>query len=285
MPSNRVKGKTLRINTNVPSLSNQRVVNNVRQDLEREGLRLASGNKITRAADDPSGLAIAEKMRSKVRSLRQAGRNAADGISLLQVADSTIGNISSNAIRLRELAMSAATDTYSDLDRQNAAREFTGLKKEINRMSSNAEFNGTKVLNGSSKIIELQIGINNKSSEDRISYDLRKALKNIGDTTLSGAGIESKAAAQSSLAAVDQFIGLLNSGRAKIGSIMRRMESVGAGIEISDESHSASRSKIADTDYATSSAERAGLSIRMEAGITVLAQTNKLGKSAARLIE
>lgn len=281
----RVKERKLKINTNVNSLMNQRRVNNVRQDVERENVRMASGNKITQAADDPAGLAIAEKMRSKIRSYKQAGRNAADGVSLLQVADSTLGQISSNVIRLRELAMQSATDSFNDSDRALVQLEFKGLKKEVERMANTAEYNGTKLLNGSGNIYDLQIGINNNASEDRISYNLKSVMKKIGDTSLAGASVYSKQAAQDSLGSIDSFLSHISSGRAKIGSVMKRMESVGQGIAISDESHSASRSKITDTDYAQSAAKRASANINMEAGVSVLGQVNDMSRSALRLLD
>lgn len=264
---------------------NQRRVNNVRQDLERENVRMASGNQITQAGDDPAGLAIAETMRAKIRSYKQAGRNAADGVSLLQVADSTLGEISGNVIRLRELAMQSATDSSNEGDRALIGKEFSALKNEIQRMANNAEFNGTKLLNGSGKIYDLQVGINNNSSEDRVSYNLKKVMKKIGDTSLAGASVESKIAAQASLGSIDKFLNHISGGRAQVGAVMKRMESIGQGIAISDESHSASRSKIADTDYATSAAKRASAEINMKAGVSVLSQVNDMPRSALRLLE
>jgi flagellin len=260
-------------------------VGNSRKAEEKESIRLASGNRITQAADDPAGLAIAESMRSRIRSYRQAGRNAADGVSLLQTADGSFSTISSTAIRLRELAMQSASDTVSSEERGYAGKEFLALKKEIQRVSNSTEFNGTKILNGSSKVYDLQVGINNDPSQDRISYNLKKIMKKIGDTSLSGASIESKVSAQNSLGKIDSFLNDLSAGRAEVGSVMKRMESIGQGIAISDESHSASRSKITDTDYALSVANRANANIKLQAGISVLGQTANVSKSALRLLD
>jgi flagellin len=275
----------LKIQTNIPNLTNQRYVGNSRQTEEKESIRLSSGSRITQAADDPAGLAIAETMRSRIRSYRQAGRNASDGISLLQTADGSLSTISNNVVRLRELAMQAASDTVSNDERRLAGLEFIGLKKEIERVTSSTEFNGTKILNGANKVYDLQVGINNNPSQDRLSYNLKKVMKKIGDTSLSGATIESKTSAQNSLGKIDSFLSDLNTGRAEVGSVMKRMESIGQGIAISDESHSASRSKITDTDYALSAANRANANIRLEAGISVLSQTANVSKSALRLLD
>ncbi|MFT6071229.1 MAG: flagellin [Bacteriovoracaceae bacterium] len=275
----------MKIQTNIPNLTNQRYVGNSRQTEEKESIRLSSGSRITQAADDPAGLAIAETMRSRIRSYRQAGRNASDGISLLQTADGSLSTISNNVVRLRELAMQAASDTVSNDERRLAGLEFIGLKKEIERVTSSTEFNGTKILNGANKVYDLQVGINNNPSQDRLSYNLKKVMKKIGDTSLSGATIESKTSAQNSLGKIDSFLSDLNTGRAEVGSVMKRMESIGQGIAISDESHSASRSKITDTDYALSAANRANANIRLEAGISVLSQTANVSKSALRLLD
>lgn len=224
-------------------------------------------------------------MRSRIRSYRQAGRNASDGISLLQTADGSLSTISSNVVRLRELAMQAANDTVSAEERGYAGREFTALKNEIQRVSNSAEFNGTKILNGNNKIYDLQVGINNDPTQDRISYNLKKVMKKIGDTSLSGATIESKVSAQNSLGKIDSFLSDLSAGRAEVGAVMKRMESIGQGIAISDENHSASRSKITDTDYALSAANRANANINLQAGVSVLSQTANVSRSALRLLE
>ncbi len=224
-------------------------------------------------------------MRSRIRSYRQAGRNASDGISLLQTADGSLSTISNNVVRLRELAMQAASDTVSNDERRLAGLEFIGLKKEIERVTNSTEFNGTKILNGANKMYDLQVGINNNPGQDRISYNLKKVMKRIGDTSLSGATIESKSSAQNSLGRIDSFLSDLNTGRAEVGSVMKRMESIGQGIAISDESHSASRSKITDTDYALSVANRANANIRLQAGTSVLSQTANVSKSALRLLD
>ncbi|MBK24988.1 MAG: flagellin FliC [Halobacteriovorax sp.] len=280
-----VKELKLKISTNVNSLMNQRRLGNVRQTAEREQIRMASGNQITKAADDPAGLAIAETMRAKIRSYGQAGRNAADGISVLQVADGTLNQMSGNVIRLRELAMQAATDTFNDHDRQLLQLEFSSAKNEVKRQASSTEFSSVKVLSGDDKRFDLQVGLHNDQNKDRISYNLKDMVAKVEDSPLWDVNISTKFGAQNSLKKVDDYLQLLNNARAKVGSTMKRMESVGQGIAIASENHSASRSKIADTDYALSAAKSASAQLNLNAGTSVLTQVNNMSRGALRLLE
>lgn len=282
---NSVKEQKLKINTNVNSMMNQRRLGNVRQDVNREHVRMASGNQITKAADDPAGLAIAETMRAKIRSYKQAGRNAADGVSVLQIADGTLNQMSGNVIRLRELAMQAATDTFNEHDRGLLQIEFDSARREVKRQAASAEFNGAKILAGKNKQFDIQVGLHNYESKDRISYNMKDMIAKVEDVPLDTVDISTKGGAQSSLQKIDNYLTLLNKSRAMTGSIMKRMESVGEGISIASENHASSRSKIADTDYAMSSAKAASGKINMDAGTSVLTQVNNMSRGALRLLE
>src|SRR5690606_17801879 len=138
----------LRINTNVASLSAQRALGITKNNLDSNLRKLSSGERITRAADDAAGLAISEKLKGHIRGMRQAKRNADDGISLIQVAEGGLNEVSNIIIRLRELAVQAASDTVGDTERQFSNIEFENLKEEIQRISESSEFNGRKLLNG-----------------------------------------------------------------------------------------------------------------------------------------
>jgi flagellin len=132
----------LRINTNTQSIGAQRALSQTKRKLENNLRKLSSGERITRAADDAAGLAISENLKSQIRSLRQARRNADDGISLIQTAEGGLSEISNIIIRLRELAIQAASDTVGDTERGFSDIEFQQLKSEIQRISQSVEFNG-----------------------------------------------------------------------------------------------------------------------------------------------
>ncbi len=161
----------LRINTNVTSLAAQRSLGNTVKSSANVMGKLSSGSRIVRAADDAAGLAISEKMRAKIRGTVQAERNANDGISLIQTAEGGLTEINNILIRLRELAVQSASDTIGDAERKFTDLEYQQLKKEIERISQVTEFNGKKLLNGDGDKYDVQIGVNNDSFQDRITYN------------------------------------------------------------------------------------------------------------------
>ena len=172
----------LRVNSNIASINAQRNLANTTVGLQKSLQRLSSGLRITRAADDAAGLAISEGFRSDIRSLNQAQRNANDGISLLQIAEGALNEVSGLLIRQRELAIQAANGTLGTSERTTIDNEYQDLEAEITRIAAVTQFNGTSVLNGSTAI-EFQIGIDS-SSNDRISVSgvLASALgKNLAD--------------------------------------------------------------------------------------------------------
>ena len=138
----------LRVNTNTLSMAGQRVLGNSRQDKERALTRMSSGERIYEASQDPSGLAISEKMKSQIRSMGQAERISQDAISMFQVGEGALSTIHDLSSRLRELALQSATDTVGDGERLMVEREFQSLKQEIGRISASTDFNGRKLLDG-----------------------------------------------------------------------------------------------------------------------------------------
>ena len=148
----------LRINTNVQSISAQRNLKTTKRNLDSNLRKLSSGERITRAADDAAGLAISENLKSEIRSIRQAKRNADDGISLVQTAEGGLQEISNIIIRLRELAVQAATDTLGDTERGFSDIEFQQLKDEMQRIALSSQFNGRKLLDGTGGLVDIQVG-------------------------------------------------------------------------------------------------------------------------------
>src|SRR5271155_2011400 len=160
----------LRINTNVASINAQRNLMGSKLDHDKSLEKLSSGYRINRAGDDAAGLAISESLRAQIRGLKQASRNAQDGISLVQVAEGGLNEISSILIRLRELAVQAASDTVGPTERKFLNTEYESLVSEIDRIANATEFNRIPLLNGTGSTFDIQVGTRNNPNVDRITF-------------------------------------------------------------------------------------------------------------------
>ena len=241
---------------------------------QKESIRLSSGDRIAKAAYDPSGLAISETMKSKIQSYSQAGRNTQDGISLLQVAEGGLTTISDLAIRMKELALQSANGTYSDSDRSFIDREFQSAKKEMTRIIQGTEFNGKKLLDGNIDY-DIQVGIHNEKSTNRLTYELSKDFqegKQLGVGTLRA---RNSGEARESLEEINSVIQKISKGRSLIGSVMNRMDSINKNISITKENLSASNSKIRDADFVQSTAEKAKAKINQSASELMMNVTSQ----------
>lgn len=274
----------LRIATNVTALNAQRTMSMTRSNLDKSLERLASGSRINHAGDDAAGLAISENLRAQVRGMRQAKRNAQDGISLVQVTEGGLNEISNMLIRLRELSIQAASDTIGDTERQFADREFQSLKQEIDRISNVTQFNGTPLLNGKAGIFEIQVGVNNNPILDRVIYNGERADASLDALKLGGESIATKQGAQLSLAVIDDALVRVNSIRADLGAMQNRLQSTINNLAISDENLSAANSRVRDTDMAEEVSELTKNNILMQAGISVLGQANSTNQAAIKLL-
>jgi len=193
----------IRILTNVQSLAAQRHLNQSTNAQRSTLEHLASGSRINRAADDAAGLGISEKMRGQIRSLRQASRNANDGISLVQTAEGSMNEVSNILVRFRELAIQGASDTIGDDERKYIDKEVQQLKQEINRISASTEFNGKKLLKGEGSSITIQVGVNNRATEDRIELDPSKMNTGTDALGIDSFSVLDKGSAQDGLAMID----------------------------------------------------------------------------------
>jgi flagellin len=274
----------LRINTNVASLSAQRALGATNRRLNGNLRRLSSGERITKAADDAAGLAISEKLRAQIRGGRQAKRNANDGISMVQVAEGGLSEVSNILIRLRELSVQAASDTVGDTERGFSDLEFQNLKEEIDRISRSSEFNGVPLLDGTGGMLEFQIGINNDPTLDRLRYDGTENNATLTSLGLLADGVSSKLQAQTSLTRLDDALVRINGIRANLGATQNRLSSVINNLEISDENLSTANSRIRDVDVATETADLARNNILSQSGVSVLSQANQWPNAALKLI-
>jgi flagellin len=274
----------LRINTNVQSLTAQRQlgISNAKQQGSLE--KLSSGTRIARAADDAAGLAISEKMRADIRSLRQDSRNANDGISMVQVAEGGMNEVGNILTRFRELSIQAASDTIGDKERGFIDKEVQQLRSEIDRIAASTEFNGKKLLVGTEEKLDIQVGLNNSPEQDRFQFDTEKL-----NITAAALGVEdvntlTKQSAQENLAKVDHAIQQLSENRSDMGALQNRLQSSIANINIYDENLSAARSRIYDVDMASETSELTKSNILTQSGVSVLSQANSNSMSALKLL-
>lgn len=274
----------LRINTNTASLNSQRTLWNTKLALDKSMEKLSSGYRINRAGDDAAGLAISENLRAQVRGLKQASRNANDGISLVQVAEGSMNEMSSILIRLRELAVQAASDTIGPVERQFLNVEYDQLVSEIDRIADSTEFNGTQLLAGVGSIMDFQIGIRNNPEIDRISFDSSKADANSAALGVNLTSVADKASAQNALTAVDSAIMSVSAMRADFGALQNRLQTTVSNIQNTIENMSAANSRIRDVDVAEESSEMVRNKILLEAGSSVLAQANQSANIALSLL-
>jgi flagellin len=274
----------MRINTNMASVNAQRNLRMNQATLQSQTEQLASAKRINKSADDAAGLAISEQLHADIRSFQQAGRNAQDGISFVQVAEGGISEVSNMVIRLRELSVQAASDTVGDRERGFLNNEVQQLKLEMQRISQSTEFNGAKLLNGTGENKDFQIGTKNNDFEDRISYDPSKTNVSLDSLGLGGIDVANKASAQGGLSNLDSALTTINANRAVLGALQNRLFSTIANNEVAIENFSAAKSRILDADYSGVSAELAKNQVKVSASTSVLAQANQATGMAMKLL-
>ena len=283
----------VRIFNNIPSLNAQRIlgINNGR--LAQSVERISSGIRINRGSDDAAGLAISEGLRSDIRTLRQAVRNANDGVSLINVTEGALNEQSGILIRLRELASQAATGTVGSTERQTIQLEFTALRNEVDRIAQTTEFNGQKLVEGSlassvasTSHILIQVGIDN-TAHSRINLNTEVDLAAMTSTGLSihELSVTSADAALTALEQVNASIGTLTASRGKIGAVQNRLIRTISTISIAVENLSAAESAIRDADIAEEVALLTRNQILVQAATAMVGQANLIPQSVLQLLQ
>lgn len=273
----------LRVNTNIASLNAQRNVARVTERLGVSFQRLSTGLRIATAADDAAGLAISERLRSQIRSLSQASRNANDGISLVQVGEGALNEVSNILIRLRELAIQSANGSSSTQDKDTIQQEFSSLVNEIDRIARSTEFNGIRLLDGGSSSVNFQVGINTTQDIDVLNVTLQAALST--SLNLQSLDIGSGGDTSSAIASVDAAINRVSGLRGTFGALQNRLQSTIANLAVAQESLSAAESRIRDVDVAIETAELTRNSILQQAAISILGQANAQPQAALSLLQ
>jgi flagellin len=274
----------MRITTNISAINAQRNLVNSQRSMSKSMAQLSSGSRINIAADDAAGLAISERLKSSIRSARQANRNANDGISLVQTAEGGLNEISNIVTRLRELGIQSASDTVGEVERGFANKEVMQLKEEIQRIAVTTSWGKTKLLDGSTPRYDFQVGIYNNEKEDRISFDSSRNNASIDALGLSGIDYSTKEGAQESLGALDSAQTTVNGYRANLGALQNRLNSTVDNLAVYEENMSAANSRIRDADVAQASSEMTRNNILAQAGVSTLAQANQSAQLALKLI-
>jgi flagellin len=272
----------LRVNTNIASINAQRNVAVVTQRLAKNFQRLSTGLRITTASDDAAGLAISERLRSQVRSLQQASRNANDGISLVQVGEGALNEVSNILIRLRELSIQAANGSTSTNDKKTIDEEFQSLIDELDRIGLSTEFNGVKLLDGSSSTVSFQVGINTNPAVDQINVTLTPALATT--LALSDLSLTAGADVSTALNRIDLAINSVSALRGRFGALQNRLQSTIANLGVATESLTAAESRIRDVDVAFETSELTRNTILQQAAIAILGQANAQPQAALSLL-
>ena len=282
----------VRIFNNIPSLNAQRILGTNNDRLAQSVERISSGIRINRGADDAAGLAISEALRSDIRALRQAVRNANDGISLINVTEGALNEQSSILIRLRELASQAATGTVGSTERQTIQLEFSALRSEIDRISSTTQFNGQGLVDGSlaSTVVStnqvlIQVGIDS-GTNSRINLNTEVDLAAVTASSLSIDTI-SVTSADNALTALDTIntaISTVTQGRGKVGAVQNRLARSVANLSVTIENLQAAESAIRDADIAEEIATLTRNQILVQSSTAMVGQANLIPQSILQLL-
>jgi flagellin len=274
----------LRIATNIASQTVQRNLQEASAKSDDSLGKLSSGKRITEAADDAAGLAIATNLEAQTRGLRQASRNANDGISLVQTAEGGLNEVSNILVRLRELSIQASSDTVGENERGFLDQEYQQLVTEIDRISQSTSFNGAQLLDGEgSGSLDFHVGAF-KGEHNRISYETSETNASASSIGVSGSAIADKNEALDSISSLDEAINKVSGQRANLGSIQSRLQSTVSNLEVQTVNQESARSMIMDVDVASEAAKLASSQVVKSAGIATLSQANTLPNSALRLI-
>jgi flagellin len=273
----------LSVNTNIASLTAQRSLSNSQSTLETAFERLSTGKRINSAVDDAAGLAISQTLTSKVNGLNQAVRNTNDGISVVQIAEGALDEVTSILQRMRDLAVQAANDSLSTTERGYLQTEQGKLADALDDVAGAAKFGSTALLSGSFNAKSFQIGADNG---DTLSFSIdgistgALSVSSSGDVSLSTAALASTA-----ISTIDAALGAVASDRATLGAIQSQLESTVRNLANVAENTAAARSRILDTDYAAETANLTKAQILQQASTAILAQANAQPQSVLSLLQ
>jgi len=276
----------LTVRNNMAALNSIKTLNRTQNKLTGSLAKISSGLRVNSAADDAAGMSVAKRQESDNVSLKQAMRNANDGISLIQTAEGGLNEVYNILVRMRELAVQGSNQTYNSGDRAEISKEFTTLANEIKRIASVANFNRTKVLNSSTTGFALQVGIQ-KNSDNKILINLASVAAtwgSLGISSISSAGITTLAQSVTAINIIDTALKTVNSSRSTLGAYQNRLESTLNEASNYSQNLANSSSQILDVDYATESANMTRYQIMQQAGVAALGQAKAIPQSIISLL-
>jgi flagellin len=284
------------INHNLSAMFADRSLKVTNGTLTKDMEKLSSGIRINRAADDASGLAVSEKMRSQIRGLNQASTNAQNGISFIQTTEGYLQESQDIIQRLRELAVQAANGIYTEEDRMYIQVEVSQLVDEIDRIASHAQFNGMNLLTGrfarqgGENVITASMWFHIGSNMDQreqvfigtmTSYGL--GIRNAGDHSF--ITLETPEESNRAIGTLDTAIKIINKQRADLGAYQNRLEHAIIGLDIGAENLQAAESRIRDTDMASQMVQYMRDQILTQSGTAMLAQANQRTTTVLQLLQ
>jgi len=278
----------LNINTNVASLNAQRFLTNNTSMLSKSMEKLSSGYRINRAGDDAAGLALSEKLRSQIRGSQKAQDNVQDGINVLNITDGALQSVTDYLQRMRELAVQAGNDTYNTAQRSSMKAEFDQLRSGINQIAAATQFNGVKLLDGTTTSLKLQIGANSASGVDTIDLQSSSVFSTStadGLSVTTSLSLASNSSALATISALDSAITTVNTRRGAIGALSNRLETTATNLATNVENTSASESRIRNVDVASESAKMSQYQILQQAAAAMLTQANQAPQLALQLLK
>jgi len=282
----------LKIFNNPASINAQRLLAQNSERLAKSVERISSGVRINKASDDAAGLAVSEALRSDIRAMRQAMRNANDGISMINVTEGALNEQSAILIRLRELASQSSTGTVGSTERQTIQLEFNSLRNEVDRITQSTTFNGQGLIDGAlassiaaANQVVLQIGINSNSNS-QINLNKEMNLTAITSTALSiqNLSLTNIDAALTALAALNTAISSVAQGRGKVGAVQNRLTRTIANLSVTIENLQAAESSIRDADIAEEIAELTRNQILVQSATAMVGQANMIPQSILQLL-
>lgn len=275
------------INHNMSAAYSNRMMGERTGEMQSSIAKLSSGERITKAGDDASGLAVSEKLRSQVRGLNQASSNIANGVSFIQTTEGYLQETTSILQRVRELSVQSANGIYTDEDRMQIQVEVSQLVDEVNRIASHAQFNGMNLLTGrfasATAGINFQVGANMDQGEKVFVQAMdAKSLGLTGEQ--GGIKLDSADNANSAIGTIDAALKVVNKQRADLGAYQNRFENAQKGVDIAAENLQASESRIRDANMAEEMVDFVRNQILIQSSSSMLAQANAQGQSVLKLL-
>jgi flagellin len=279
----------MRINHNISSLVTQSALYTVNRDMRQSLERLSTGLRINRASDDAAGLGVSENLRTQIRGVRQAQRNAQDGISALNIAEGAANEISAILQRMRELAIQSSNDTLTTTERSYIDSEFQDLETEIDRISQVTNYNGQDLISsenarfGSTDNNTLWIDANDTADVDSMTVTLT-ALDS-SDLSINDLNISTQSDAVGAISTLDSAIDTVNSMRANVGAYVNRLEHAVNNLQVSETNQVSAESQIRDVDFASESSRFSRNQILQQSATAMLSQANMVPSGVLTLLQ